>query len=179
MVVQDPFPIGLSEHVGGQHLIGRSGCHQTTVQHHHLVTVPGLVEVVGGQDDDATSVPLLADDAQDPLLADQVEARDRLVEEQEVCLTCQGLGHQDALTLPEGQAVQRSVQECPDAEASGRSIHRRVVRRPKTAGQEGGAEPRYAEDLADSQGHPGSGVALRHERHRRPVADDEAGGRCP
>ena len=47
VVVQDPFPVGLSEHLGGQQLIGRSGCHQTTVQHHHLVTVPGLVEVVG------------------------------------------------------------------------------------------------------------------------------------
>ena len=101
VVAQHPLPVGLPEHVGDQDLIRPTGGHEATIQDQDAVAVPGLVQVVGGQDDDPPGVPLVLHHREDPFLADQVEAGYRLVEEQDVSLACQRLGNQDPLALPE------------------------------------------------------------------------------
>ncbi len=81
----------------------------------------GLVEVMGGQDNEAAPVPFLGHHIEDELLARQIEAGDRLVEQEAVGIAGQCTGHQDPLTLSAGQLAEGSTEEIIDREP-GRGI---------------------------------------------------------
>ena len=101
VVAQHPLPVGLSQYIGDQDLLRPAGGHEVAIHDQNTVTVSCLVQVVGGQDDDPPSVALEFHHGEDPFLADQVEAGDRLVEEEDVGFACQRLCHKDPLALPE------------------------------------------------------------------------------
>ena len=76
---------------GGDHPAG---------EQHHDVAPGGLLEAVGGHHDAVAGVALLVDDPQDHVAGDDVEARDRLVEQEQRRLLGEALGDERSLALP-------------------------------------------------------------------------------
>ena len=58
VVAQHPLSVGLPQYIGDQHLLRPAGGHEAAIQDQDAVTVPCLVQVMGGQDDDPPSVAL-------------------------------------------------------------------------------------------------------------------------
>ena len=58
--------------------------------------------------------PLLLDHVEDALAADHVEAGDGLVEQQELALLGQALGHEDPLALAAGELAEVAVDQIAD-----------------------------------------------------------------
>ena len=68
---------------------------------------------------------------QDQLAGHHVEPGDRLVQQQQLGLLGQALGHQDPLALAAGQLVQLAAGQVGDLQAVERLLHRRPVGGPQ------------------------------------------------
>ena len=101
VVAENLLSVGLPEYIGHQDLLGATSGYETPVQDQDAAAVPGLVEVVGGKDDDTSGIAFGFHHAEDPFLADQVETGDGFIQKQDVGLSCQRLCHQHPLALAE------------------------------------------------------------------------------
>ena len=86
VVSEQPGPERLPQPLGGEHLVGRARGHQPVGQEHHRVAVPGLVQVVGGDDHDGAPARVVLDHVEDPLLAGDVEASNGFVQHEDIGL---------------------------------------------------------------------------------------------
>ena len=91
-----------------------------TVDQKHLVADAGVVEIVGGDDDRVAAGDLVLDDIEDEAARGDIEAGDRLVEQQQIALLSQALSDEDSLALSAGEVVELFAGEIGDAE----SLHR-------------------------------------------------------
>ena len=197
---------GLGQQARLEHLVGRAGGQQAAGQQHDDVRAAGLAEVVGRQDDRGADRGHLVDEVEDALLAGQVEAGDRLVEQQQVRLRREGLGHQHPLALPPGQIAERTLAQRLDVESAGGGGDGVPIVGVQPPEQPPAAEATHPQHVLHAEGHPAVLVLLlRDERDagarrqrdapvRRPnesgeqpeqralaaaVGADEGGGRAP
>ena len=75
-----------------------------------------IAEVVGGHDHGVPGGALGGDGVEDVLAGHEVEAGDRLVEEEHLGLLGEALGHERPLALPARELAQRSVGQVGDGE---------------------------------------------------------------
>ena len=92
--------------LGGQLVGGTERPQAAPVQHGHAVgQAPGLAEEVGGEHDGAALGGQLVDEGDDVAGAGRVEARGRLVEEEQLGVVQQGPGQGDPLALSGREAA--------------------------------------------------------------------------
>ena len=96
---EHPAPERHAEALGREHVLRRPVVGDAVGEHQDSVAVTRLVEVVRGEQHGDPALGLGVEDVQDPLLARQVEPGDRLVEQQDLGLLGERLGHHDPLAL--------------------------------------------------------------------------------
>ena len=189
VVVDDDRAVGSADHpvaerLGEQrraeHLVGRAVRHDATGEQQHAVGVAGLAEVMGRQHDGRPRRRLVGDHLEDALLRRQVEAGDRLVEEQQVGTGGERLGDQHALALAAGQIAERPAQHRPDVHPLRRLGDRPPVVGAEPAEQAALAVATHAQHLADADRHPAVlQLVLGDERDPDIAAPFDAPGRRP
>jgi hypothetical protein len=117
-------------------VVGLGCVAQVVGRHHHRVTCGAL----GG------------DGIEDVLARDEVEARDRLVEQQHVGLLREPLCDEGALALTARQLVQRSGREVCDAEGVQGTVDRGAVLGREPPQRAGRRVPAHRHRLPDGEG---------------------------
>jgi hypothetical protein len=107
---------GMDEMVFGQDVVGWSDGDGVLVDEQDLIADPGVVEIMGRDDDGVPGGDLVADDVEDETAGGDVEAGDGFVEHQEVGLLRKALRNQCALALATGKLVELPGSEMLDAE---------------------------------------------------------------
>lgn len=145
----------LGEERRHEHFAGRSVSQHATGHQHDAIGTPGLGEVMGREDHDATRALAVLDHVEDAELAREIEAGDRLVEQEHVGVGCERLGDEHALLLASRQRPERRASEVGDLELVGRPIDQLAVEGTETAEQLALAVTPHAEHLVDRERHPG------------------------
>ncbi len=114
VVAEQPVAVGLPENGGSQDLVGRTHGDKPAVEHQHPVAVAGLVEVVRGYNHGPACSGLLAEHLEDAFLAGEVEAGDRLVEQQQLRAAGERLRHEDTLSLATRESADLSREQVAD-----------------------------------------------------------------
>ena len=91
--------VGISEIVGGEHLLGRTTGDDPSGQQQHVIGGRRLGQIMGGHEHGASRGALLVDHVEDPTATDEIETGDRFVEQEHIGGLGQTLGHEDALPL--------------------------------------------------------------------------------
>ena len=100
--VEQARTVSRSEVFDQQDLVRRSGGHYPASQQNHIVSRPGLGQLVGGHDQCASLGGFVVDHLVDGLGGNQIESRQRFVQEQEVVVLGETLGHEHPLALAAG-----------------------------------------------------------------------------
>ena len=87
------------------------------VEQEDLIAAAGFVEIVGGDHNGAARGDLLVDELENDGARGHVESGDRLVEQEDVGVLGDTLGHQDALALSSRQVMEMLSSEVVDGEA--------------------------------------------------------------
>ena len=148
-------------------------------QQEHLVVLGGLADVVGRGDDRRAPVELAGERLEVAFAPAGIEAGGRLVEDDEVGATREGLGEVDALALPARERAQGRATEVGDAHRLHRPAHEVMVGRAHPTEQAEVGEAGHAHDVDDAdRQHVRAGMELRDVRDPRRV-DDRAPRRRP
>jgi len=123
----DVSTVGLAEQIRCQRELGGTGSDDVRRDQDRDIRQPCGADVVGGEDDDPTAVALLIDHLRDHLLGDDVQARDRFVQQEDPRALREALRHVGTLPLATGQLVQLAVAQIVDAHPLDRILDRRAV----------------------------------------------------
>ena len=102
--VHQPHAVGSRQLRRRQNLAGWTGGDDAPCQEDHIVGVPGLRQIVRGDDDRAPVSVLGADGVPDRLDGHHIKAGGRLVQQQDVVVLRQPLGQQHPVAFPARQS---------------------------------------------------------------------------
>ena len=145
---QESTAVGLGEVRRGEHLRRRATGHHATGEQQHVIGVGRLGQIVRGHHHCATGRTFLVDDIEDPSPTDDVEARDRFIEQEDVALLGETLGHEHSLTLSTGELVEMSSSEIHEVEPIEGAIHDASILLTQSPEQTVIGEPAHRHDLA-------------------------------
>jgi len=114
--------VGTAQHVGGQCLGRRADGDLLAVQADDLVPASRLLDVVGGDEQDAALVAQLAEQRFDAGRAGGVDAAERLVEQHHRPVLQQRAGDQHALPLAAGEVAEAAAGAVGEADALERGV---------------------------------------------------------
>ena len=145
--------VGVGQVRLGEHVVGRAARHDPTGQEQEVVGGGGVAEVVGGHQHGPARRPLAGDGVDDVLPRDEVEPGDRLVEQEDVGLLGEALGHEGSLALARRTArgAGRSARSVM-ATASIARVDGRPVRGPQAAERPGGGVAAHRDRLSHGDG---------------------------
>jgi len=150
----------------GQHLVGRPVGDDHSLQQHHPIAAPSLLQVMRRHDHEMPGCALSLDHLEDGGLARQVQAGDRLIEQQAVVLGCEHHRHHDTLTLAARQLAERPMAQVRNVKAFGRSADRLLVAATQPLEQSAAAVSADGQYLLHGHRHIGMCVVvLAHETH--------------
>lgn len=176
---QDVPAVGRHQVGLGEHLVGRPGGHEPPGQQEEVVGLGGVGQVVGGYDDGPAPTALVGDHVEDALPGDDVEPRDRLVEQEHLGVLGQALGHEHPLALPAREGVERPVDQLAEVEGGDGVVDEGPIGGPQAAPRaEAGVAP-HGDRLAHGHGEVGRDLgALEDVGHPpgRGVGQLEAAG---
>ena len=101
--VEDPHTVGGGQEIGDKHIAGRSLGGNAAGEEKDMIRLRRLREVVGGDHYGAASAARLGDRLPDTFSRDQIEAGERLIQQQQVCLLGESLRYEYPLPLPSGE----------------------------------------------------------------------------
>jgi len=149
-----------------EHCLGGSvGDHAAGEQHDPLGPL-GLFEVVRREHHGRAVGHLGVDQRQDRLLAGQIEAGDRLVEQQQLRRPDQGLRDEDALSLSTGQFAERAPEQVGNVKAVGDGMDLCAIGTGDPTEQSAGAVAAHADHFVDGERHPGMMLVLLRDERR-------------
>ena len=129
-----------------------------------------VAEVVGGHHHGVPGGALGGDGVEDVLAGDEVEAGDRLVEEQHLGLLGQALGHERSLSLAAGELPEGTVGQVGDGERLHGGVDGVVVVAAQPAQQSGRGVAPHRHGLAHGDGEVLVGLGgLQHVGDARRV----------
>jgi zinc/manganese transport system substrate-binding protein len=172
-----------------QHVVRRPARHDAPGEEQEVVGLGGIAEIVGGHEDGAPGGPLGGDGIEDVLPGDEVEAGDRLVEQQHVGLLGEPLGDEGPLSLAAGQLVQRAPSEVRDGERVQGGIDGVAVAAAEATERAGGRVAAHRDGLPNGERevlvhlrglqdvrHPASARRRRDEQLARPRLEQAGHG---
>jgi hypothetical protein len=114
--LDEPATKGVEKMIFGQDMIRWANGDGVTVDQKHQIANAGVVEIVGGDDDRVAAGDFVVDDIEGEATRGDIEASDRLVEQQQVALLSEALGNEDSLALSAGEVVELFAGKIRDVE---------------------------------------------------------------
>lgn len=127
--VEHPCAIGAAKALGSQRFFRRPGGDDVALEEHDEVGTASVVEVVSGDEDEASCGTFLLDHRPNSVRRQQVETGQRLVEQKDISLLSQALGHEHPLSLTARHLGEMSAAEIRHVESIGGPSDRRAVAR--------------------------------------------------
>jgi len=150
----------------GQHLVGRPVGKHHPLQQQHTIAASCLLQVVRRHHHQMPGSTLGLDDLENGRLAWQVQAGDRLVEQQAVIFRREHHRHHHSLTLTPGEFAERFVAQVRNVEPLRRNANRFLVAATKPLQQPATAVSPDGQDLLHGHRHEGMRlVVLAHKPH--------------
>lgn len=153
---------------GRQDFGRRAGGDNPTGEQQDVIGVGRLGKIVGRHDNSATRGAFFGHDVEDPLSTDQIETRDRFVEEQQFRFLCETLSHEHPLPLSPRQLAEMARHERPDLESVDGFVHDCAIGRPETPEHSAIGESAHGHHFADR--HRQLIIDLRRLQHVRNFA---------
>ena len=97
---------GVKKMIFGEDMVRWTDGDGVTIDQQHLITDPGVVEIVGGNNHRVAVHDLVVNDIKDEAARGDIEPSNGLVEQQEVALLSKTLSDKDSLSLTTGQIVE-------------------------------------------------------------------------
>ena len=150
----------------GQHLVGRPVGKHHPLQQQHTIAASSLLQVVRRHHHEMPGCTLSLDHLENGRLAWQVQAGDRLVEQQAVIFRCEHHCHHDSLALTAGELAEGTLTQVCNVEPLGRNTNRFLVAATKPLQQSATAIAPDGQHLLHSHRHEGMRlVVLAHKPH--------------
>jgi hypothetical protein len=147
-IVADHSPTeGFGQQLRDQDLVGRPVGEHTPRHQHHTVRSTRLSKMVGRENDDAARLSVLLDDVEDSKLTREVEAGDRLVQQQQIWSRCDRLCDENTLSLTTGQVAERLLSKVRHLEQISGSIDLFSIVATKPPDEAALSIPTHAEHL--------------------------------
>lgn len=103
--VEERRSVSGGEILGGENVTGGTGGDDPAGQEQHMARDARFRQVMGGHGHGASASQLIMDDLVDGLGGDQIDPRQRLIQQQEIVLLSQTLRDEHALALPAGEIL--------------------------------------------------------------------------
>lgn len=134
---------------GRQDFGRRAGGDNPTGEQQDVIGVGRLGKIVGRHDNSATRGAFFGHDVEDPLSTDQIETRDRFVEEQQFRFLCETLSHEHPLPLSPRQLAEMARDERSDLESVDGFVHDCAIGWPETPEHSAIGESAHGHHFAD------------------------------
>ncbi len=168
-------PVGVGQVVVGEDLGRRPGGHHPAGEQEQMAGLVGVAEVVRGHHDGTAGGPLGLDHLEDPGAGHEVEAGERLVEEEQLCVLGEALGHERPLALAAGELVQGLSDQLGEPEGLDGAVDQPAILGAQPAYCSGGGVPAHRDRLVDAERevradlgaleHVGDAAATLRRRH--------------